>query len=598
VTAPRWLPAAAAFAWFVALAIVVTWPAVLQFDTVVVGGDRSGVWRTVWAHFWTLDRLRADGAWPLDAPEIAFPRGGAFSSIAPVHDALSLPLQLTVGLIPAFNALVLGHFVLAAVGAWALARSAGVGNGGSVVAGTLFGFNSFVLSYGVSSAVVETTTGGWCALFLLAAVRLVRAPGFGTALVAGLAWAVMGLSCLYWSAMMTLLAPLFVTAIVLPGGALLSPPPVTPAPLWRRAAFVALGGGLAAAFFLPPAFALLGTYAADTGLLSGYADRKQELLDPSVMASLPHDYATLVGYLLPGDGALVRHVDLDILQQTVYAGWVALALAWFGWGPGTRRWGVLAALCALLSLGPFAFLSPTSASTTAMPWWTWLREVLPPIRMVTSYVRFSLFAYLALGVLAGAGAERLAALIRERWGVRAPVGALAALLLVVELATIGPAPLPIATADATIPPAAYALAELPRAGAVLDWPQRYPEGRSEVSRYFYWQATHGRPIPYDFAPSGYLPSAIESNPFYAELERRTYGNTYDSGAWDAGSNDAAFTGAAEAAADGFAYLAVHASLIAPSQQEAVFVWLDARLPLVERFEDGSSIYDIGVFARP
>jgi hypothetical protein len=51
-------------------------------------------------------------------------------------------------------------------------------------------------------------------------------------------------------------------------------------------------------------------------------------------------------------------------------------------------------------------------------------------------------------------------------------------------------------------------------------------------------------------------------------------------------------------ADGFAYLAVHASLIAPSQQEAVFVWLDARLPLVERFEDGSSIYDIGVFARP
>ncbi|MES2639878.1 MAG: hypothetical protein V4850_10365 [Myxococcota bacterium] len=592
----RWGPPVAALAWFVALAAGVTWPAVQNLGSVVIGDDRSGPWRTVWAHVWTLQRLTRDGAWPLDAPEIAFPRGGSFSSIAPVHDALAIPLQLTLGIVPAFNLLVLGHLVLAAVGAWALARAVGLGYGGALVAGTIFGFNSFVLSYGVSSAVVETTTGGWCALFLVAAIRLVRKPSFGSALTAGVAWAVMALSCLYWSVMMAVLAPLFVLAAVLPAAALLRPPPMADVTHLRRGSFVVLGAVFAGALFLPPALALLGTYDAGTGLLAGYADRKQELLDATVMASLAHDYATLVGYLMPGSAALVKHVDLDVLRQSVYAGWVALLLGWIGWGPGTRRWGVLAVVCAVLSLGPFVFLSTTSYRLTAAPWWGLLRDLLPPVRMITSYVRFALFAYLSLGILAGLGVDRLIAAARARWGVRLPLGAVAAGLVIAELATVGPVSLPLPTADATIPDEARALVALPRAGAVLDWPQRYADSRSEVSRYFYWQSVHGRPIPYDFAPSGYLPTAMEANAFYASLEKRTYGRAYDSGAWDEGSNDAVFTGVAEAAADGFAYLSVHASLIAPERREGVFVWLDARLPIVERFEDGSTIYDIGAFA--
>jgi hypothetical protein len=585
----------AATLWYAAVAVAVCWPGARDLDGAVIGEDRAGVWRTVWAHRWTLDRLARDGAWPLDAPEIAFPRSGAFSSIAPVHDALSVPLQLVFGLVPAFNLLLLGHLVLSGLAARALARAVGLSESGALLAGTVFAFNSFVLSYGITSAVVETTTAGWCAVFLVTAIRLVRRPGLGSAIVAGLAWAVMGLACLYWSAMMALLAPLFVIAAVAPTSPLLAPRPPDATPLWRRALWVLVGAGLAGAFFLPPAFALLGTYDAGTGLLAGYSDRKQELLDPSVMASLPHDYATLVAYLVPGRGSMVRHEDLDILQQSVYAGWCALLLAWIGWGPGVRRWGLLAAFCALLSLGPFMFLSSKGASVESLPWWDILRDLVPPIRMVTSYVRFSLFAFLALGVLAGVGADRVAAWLRGRFGVTVPVGALAAALVLAELATIGPVPLPVPAADATIPEASRALAALPRPGAVIDWPQRYAEGRSEVSRYFYWQSVHGRPIPYDFAPSGYLPSALEANPFYAELERRTYGATYDSGAWTSASNDAAFIGAAAAAADGFAYLAVHASLIAPERRDAVLAWLDARLPVVARFDDGSTIYDLGIF---
>lgn len=593
-----WAAPIATLAWFVALAVGVTWPVAANLGTMIVGNDRSGPWRTVWAHEWTVRRLTETGTWPLDAPEISYPGGGSFSSIAPVHDAIGVPLQLMFGLVPTFNLLVLGHLVFAAMAAWAFARTVGLGYGGALVTGTIFGFNTFVLSYGVSSAVVETTTGGWCALFLVAAVRLVRAPRFSTALTAGILWALMALACLYWSVMMALLAPLFVVAAVLAGGPFLTPPPIVVTPLWKRAAYVTLGGVFAAALFLPPAMALLGTYDAGTGLLAGYAERKQEMLDATVMAGLAHDFATLVGYLVPGRDALVEHIDLDVLRQTVYAGWTALLLAWVGWGTGTRRWGVLAVGCAVLSLGPFVFLSATSYRETVAPWWELLREVLPPIRMITSYVRFALFAFLALGVLAGAGVERIVAWGRARWGVTLPIGVLAALLVSAELWTVSPVSLPVPTADATIPEASRRLATLPRPGAVIDWPQRYAGTRSEVSRYFYWQSVHHRPIPYDFAPSGYLPTWLEANAFYAALEKRTYGQDYDSGAWTEDSDDAVYVGLARVAAQGFAYLVVHASLIADERKESLFTFLDARVPLVERFPDGTAIYDLGAFGFP
>ena len=149
---------AVACAWLSLLIIVATWPVALAPSERVIGDELSGCWRTIWGHWWTLERLMSDGRWPLTAHEIAFPRSGPFSSIAPVNDALSLPLQFLFGLVPAYNLVVAFNLLLAGTGAYALARQAGAQHAGGLVAATIFGFNAFLLSYGVASAASPRTT--------------------------------------------------------------------------------------------------------------------------------------------------------------------------------------------------------------------------------------------------------------------------------------------------------------------------------------------------------------------------------------------------------------------------------------------------------
>jgi hypothetical protein len=73
------------------------------------------------------------------------------------------------------------------------------------------------------------------------------------------------------------------------------------------------------------------------------------------------------------------------------------------------RWLALALAGALLALGPFVFLNPGAWRSAPVFYWVWLRDLIPPVRMITSYVRFDVFASLGLAVLAALGADRLIA---------------------------------------------------------------------------------------------------------------------------------------------------------------------------------------------
>ena len=579
--------------WFAVWIVIFTWPAVPEIGHRIIGGELVGAWRTLWAHDWTLNRLLRDGRWPLDAPEIGYPRGGPFSSIAPVNDLLSLPLQLIFGLVPAYNLVVLFHMLLACTGGYALARAAGVRQAGSVTAGTIFGFNSFFLTYGVASAVVETSTVGWVAWFLAAMVRLVERPTARMALLTGLLFAMAGIASFYWALIVGVLSPVVaLPALISRLGALDGRGRL------RLLGLVGLSVVVATAVWAPVAMALLGTYEAQGALLQDYAERKQELLDPGIMANLAHDYATLAGFLLPGKERLVFHEDMDLLCQSTYAGWVAIALASFGLGRGRLRWLVVGLLGAILSLGPFVFVTFTSWREEPVWWWLALREAFPPIRMVTSYVRFSAFGFLGLAVLAGFGVDRLHNAIADRFArplrLAVGVGLVASALVLVEVMFVSPVPFPIYSADAHIPESSRALAELSGQGAVLDWPQRYPERRVEVSRYFFYQSVHQRPIPYDFAPTSYMPGLIESNPFFARLERITYGEAYDSGAWNASTLNPIRRGVLEMQRMGFDWLVVHPEQVDPARQELLLGYLDSLLERERTFEDGSAIFRVAL----
>ncbi len=581
---------AVAAAGYLAAILAFTWPVAARFRTRIVGDEYAGAWRTLWAHAWTLRRLLRDHAWPLDAPEIAFPRGGSFSSIAPLNDLLSLLPQLLWGLVPAYNLVVLGHMLLAATGGWALGRSAGLGRAGAAVAGAVFGFNSFLLSYGIASAVVETNTAGWIAWFLVAALWLLRRPGPRSALAAGLAFGITGVACLYWALITGLLAPL----VLVPALVDRLRAAADGRERRRLLGWVVVGVVVAGVAFAIPGTRLLATYQDQGALLQDYAVRKQQLLPPDVMASLAHDYASVAGYLLPGARNLAVHADMDRLVQSTYAGWLALALASYGLGRGRWRWFVAGMAGAVLSLGPFAFFTQHAWRPEPVWWWVALRAAFPPVRMVTSYVRFSVFFFIGLAVLAGAGADRFAAWLRARsLGRLAPwAGPALALAILAEIAFLSPAPVPVPSAVAWVPQASLALRDLPEEGAVLDWPQRYPGKKIEVSRYFYDQTFHWRPIAYDFAPTSYMPGPLEGNAFFARLERITYGEGYDSGAWGEESRWPILAAVLEMQEMGYAYVVLHPWFVEPARLADVRGFLDAVLERVEDLPDGGTIYRV------
>lgn len=589
----RWTARAGVATWFFATLVAVTWPVVPNLGSRIVGHEMSGPWRTLWAHNWTLRRLQSDGVWPLTTTEISFPHEGPFSSIAPVNDLLSLPLQSLFGLIVAYNLVALFHLLLASTGGYALGRAAGLRRGGSLVAGTVFGFNAFLLTYGVSSAVVETSTQGWLAWFLAALLWLLRRPGPVSALAAGVTYALAGLSSFYWALMLAIVVPI-VGAPALWDGLKAGPR----AHKARTIGWLLVSAGVAAVVFWPPASALLETYQAQGAVLQDYASRKQELLQASVMANHVHDFATLNAYLETGKDALSVHKDMDRLAQSTYAGWIALVLASFGLGRGRWRWLAFAAAGCALSLGPFLFLTAESWRDTPVLWWLGLRDVLPPIRMITSYVRFCVFFYLGLAVLAGFAADRVTTWFAERDGADRPAALFAPVVLAglvfAELAVLSPVPFPVPSAVAYVPESSQVLATLPKAGAVIDWPQRYAGEKVEVSRYFFYQAFHGRPIPYDFAPTSYMPGPIEMNPFFGQLERQTYGPDYVSDGWSSVTAMPTNRGLQDLLDMGYAYLVVHPWHIDPQRQGDVLGWLDSQLSRVSETPDGGVIYELSV----
>ncbi|MCP4917676.1 MAG: hypothetical protein GY913_12190 [Proteobacteria bacterium] len=559
--------------------VVLTWPVWLSPSSRVVGADDSGVWRAMWANDWTASRLLSDGAWPLTSTEFAFPRQGPFSSIAPVNDLLSLLPQLLFELPTTHNLLALFHVLLACTGGYALARRLGATRDGSLVGGGVFGLNAFLLSYGLASGVVETWSAGWIAWHVVALLTLIERPRVSTAIAAGLTFTALGASSLYWALLTSLLLPLIALPMAWP--ALRDPA--------RRRGFLLHAGlavGVAALTLGPIVAMLLGTYTADEAVLLNYADRKQQLLPAGVMAGMAHDFATVSGYFVPGETALAVHDNMDRLVQTTYAGWLALGLAAAGLERGRWRWLALVGVAGLFSLGPYLPLSPQHYSGQPVWFWSVLGGLLPPVRMITSYVRFSVFVFLGLGVLSAFGTDRLLARLRGGGRSLRLAGAAVLALVVAETALFSPVPFPLPWANASVPEVSQLLVELPAAGAVLDWPQRYPGRTTEISRYFYYQSVHGRPVAYDFAPTNYMPGPVEGNAFIARMERTTYGETYQSGAWTPESMGSPLVGAAQLADMGYAYLVVHLEHVPADRAPLLLGFLDATLELEAETADG------------
>ncbi len=558
------------------------WPVLVGRGSRLLGDELGSGWRAMWTADAARASLAAGEGWPSSTSTLGTPFGGSFASPSPLFDALSALARAALGPVTTFDLLALSHLGLAAAGAWVLGRTAGLAWEGALVSAAVFGFNSLLLSAGAASGAPEVLGMAWVPWALVALVRLARSPGPGSAALAALALVAVALSDLH----LALLAPLLLPFALAPAladrlqgvdargkvGAL----------VWTA---TALG---AAALVLTPLLAPMFSALADPDAIAPPGSlRLGALPAPDELGGALASFATLSGVLLPGqDLGVVRGAALTM--TCVYAGWVALGLAVLGAGWGRLRWAAISVAALLLAMGPYLLVTPDGWRPVPVAWWSWLREVWPVYRMITTPVRAMAFGFAGLAVLAGFGAERLiAALPRAArvlpWALSGAV--------ILEILAFTPIPTPLPSAEVWIPAAVTTLRERPEAGAVLDWPQREASGASEISRYAAYQLWHGRPVFFDLS-SEPGDAGVEANPFFVALEKATYGEGYRSPQWSAISALPLKVGVDALGSMGFTWLAWHPWHVAPERREAVERLLTENLILEVEHPDGSRLYRI------
>ncbi len=471
-----WLRSISVLAVYTLLALAFTWPLPLHFATHVPGDggdDPALTWNLWWVKHALLD-LRIS---PFYCQHMFYPIGVnlAFYTLTVLNGVLSIPLQLTFGLIPASNIILISSFVLSALGAYLLARSVSGSRSETwpFLAGLIYGYASCKLFYAALGQ-FNIASSQWMPFFILSLLKLGRKGEFKWSVVGALfllfqAWAEMTFASFLllftafyaaWALAFRLrpLCPFLAhMALMLSIFALgISPILLAMVPdLMAEGDFFLRGTGFAEVFSADPLGLFLPTRLHP--LLGNIVDR----------FPFPHDKG-----------------------QHLYPGFAVLALALAGLKRKEARfWVVGALLFALLSFGPVLHFN---GRDTGIPMPFAILQEIPFFKGNRYPGRYNTLVMLCLAVAASIGADS----ISRRFQARKSLFAFLALLIAFEHLSI---PLPLS--DMRIPEAYRTIASDPEPGTVLEIPLAWRNsfritGTMDPVIMFaqYYQTLHQRPI--------------------------------------------------------------------------------------------------------
>jgi hypothetical protein len=452
------------------LALAATWPTVLTPLTRMIGHPDADVWNHAWGPWWFWQQL-GNGLLPWECRQLYGPDGGTLWFIDPVgalFGALFVPL---LGIVGAWNLLVIGGVVATSWATRNLAtRVTGPGphtwiasiaivfgpylngelhNGISEAAFMAPAILSLALAH---SAFEKRTLGSWIATALALGLTFLSSPYYG--LTAGIAIAVWGIRWI----------------LSRPGD-----------PALLRAG---AGAALTAALVAPVAWLINVSVKAPDALV--------HRADPEVATLvLEHNRVDPRTFVAPFGFQSVDYMAMgESFLHSGYLGWVVLVLAFLGWRR-TRftAFAVGGLVTALLALGPVLIWGDDpvliAGRRVLMPF-SWLQTFVP-IHTISHTLRLAVPGLAVVAVLASAGVRD-----RPRWL------ALAIVLVPLDLVFLGGSAWPLARTPVlnTAAQADLAVRSVPKSQrVVLDLPGAVGNSMA-TSRYLILQTFHGRPIPY------------------------------------------------------------------------------------------------------
>jgi hypothetical protein len=398
---PTALTLASVLASYCLLTAVMTYPALPKALTEVAGG--VDVHPFMWLLWWAKRSLVDLHTIPANVVAFYHPYGVQLPSL--VADAnlmwTSLPLVTLLGPLVAYNVQLLSTYVLTAFTTYLLCYSLTRKHGPSFVGGVLFAFSAWRSGRAAHGGLGLVLTY-WLPLYVLFLVRVFKKPNARNGLFCGLFLALSVLSgFLHVAHFVVPVTVVFFVYHYFADRALLFT-----VRFWKT---FGTAVGLAAAIVVPVYAPLLQSWAAG-GL--GYFGR---------FGALSHSASLLNLVVPPPDHLIVERIEplrvfaeelLPNYYDVVYVGVVALALAvCAGWSKRTRIWVILAALGAVLALGPLlrvgsewveysfsgrsGFVLLPGALLTILPFYEWVRD---PARF-GELISFSLAVLASYGVL-------------------------------------------------------------------------------------------------------------------------------------------------------------------------------------------------------
>jgi hypothetical protein len=496
---------------YLLLTAVMTWPLVINLTTAIPGDSFDG-WQNYWNLWWIKTALVEQIHNPYITNVLFYPTGVNlyFHTLNPFNGLLTLPIQLGVGLIPAYNAVVFFSWVMGGYGVylltlWVLEKKVDLRpqrraeitphpalrtphSAAAFLAGVIFTFSPFHMAHLLGHMQVMSLE--WMPFYILYLLRAMaesrrqRASWVRSALLAGLFLILTGLCDWYFVLYLfffTVIAILWQWLIPqrsrdrqLEREALRATHPITNYQLLISSLSpVFISGALFLVVLSPILIPMLREATQFSFMVRPSADLyifSASLIDFFVPNRLNP-------FFLPASLTWIGNQVAPPSEHTISIGYTVLALTLVAAWKDRRRstlWLLSAGFFLILALGPRIHLGNITqadipmAGTPGNEWTLYaiLNRIVPFMRISRSVSRYALMVELCLAVTAGLG---LAALIHRR---RSYVVVMLALLIgMLILAEFWVAPFPLGPPDT---PAFYAqLRAMPDNGAVLNLPMNY-----------------------------------------------------------------------------------------------------------------------------
>lgn len=494
---------------YLAAFALLTWPLITQFPTHLFADRGDGV-QNYW-NLWWMHRSIVEMHAPFwKTPYLHYPIGTSLlgHTLNPFNGLMAIPLIPFLGLLPAYNFIVVFSFVMGGVTAFWLARHLTRAYWPSILGGAIFTFSAYHFAH--AEGHMQLVSLEWLPLFALLWYLAVTRPrplfGIGAALALfavllcdyyyAFFSALLGILVVIWQAL-RLRRPLF----------FLSPPYLAPFAAFAALALATSGPVVISLLLLARSDPLTGAHGA--------LENSLDLLAPFIPGGHWRFAELTRGYWsrLPG----------FIHESSVYLGWSVIGLIGYVWArrgraplAGARLWFAALALFLVLGLGPVLNVWGSPVGPYALPY-AWLEALLPPLALSGVPVRMMAMVTLAASVIAAAGFKML--LSGPGWG------RLAAVLLVAVL-TIEYLPRPLPASTLSTPPYVAALAAQKDDKGVLDTV-------ANQTMVLYYQTVHQKPIALGYIAR--IPKSVADVDFqirelydrrdYAKL-RREFGIRY------------------------------------------------------------------------